>query len=230
MMRALATRLGVIGARAGLGVLLAGACVAAAPNSAFAGGRHSESRGGEFRSDYFRGGEFRIGLDIPGPVVVRQDPPMCDPRETQMRETQVWVEPVYRTVCGPQWIAPVYRTVCDRVWVEPVVRNDCQRVWVPDRYEWRDVVRYEYGHRRVCPEWVLVEAGHFEMRDRPVVITPGHYEDVQRQELVCAGHWENVEHQELVTPGHWESRPVYVERPLYEERAGLRVELRLPVR
>jgi hypothetical protein len=89
------------------------------------------------------------------------------------------------------WVEPLYRTVCDRVWVEPVMQREVyDRVWVPDRYEWRETVCWEYGRRVVRGVSVLVEPGHFEDRCRDVVIVPGHYEDRPRQELVSPGHWE----------------------------------------
>ncbi|HSV13087.1 MAG TPA: hypothetical protein VLI90_02425 [Tepidisphaeraceae bacterium] len=210
-------------AQLGLGTILVAAAVGATPASALAG-RHDDFDRRDYR-DHDRG-DLRIGLDLPGIVVEhRYTPPPCDPVETR-----VWVEPVYRTVCDRQWMPATYRTVCDRVWVEPVTRTVCDRVYVPDRYEWRDVVRYEYGYRRVARERVLVEPAHYVEQPHQIVVTPGHYQDVQRQELVCDGHWDNVEHQELVTPGHWETRERIVERPLYEEHAGVRLDLRFPIR
>lgn len=143
------------------------------------------------------------------------------------RVTKVWVEPVYRTVTDRVWREPVYRTVTDRVWVEPVVREECERVWVPDRWEVRDVVRYECGVTVVTRQRVLVEPGHFEMRPRPVVMAPGRWECVERQELVCEGRWEFVERQELVCPGRWEMRtervPVLVDR--HDHRGGWEVSV-----
>lgn len=102
------------------------------------------------------------------------------------RVDRVWVEPVYRTDCDRVWVAAVYRTECDRVWVEPC-------------YEMRDVVHYEWGHRRI-------------VRER-VIVSPGHYEDRPRQVLVSDGHWENVDRQVLVSAGHWEDRVVVVPAP-----------------
>src|ERR1051326_7332158 len=123
--------------------ILAAAAVGAVPASAFAGGHdrdqgrsiysrddHRDSRdfrGRDDHRDYDRdehhdrgGADFRVsvGSDCPAPVVVAPQ--------------QVWVAPVYRTVCTPEWVAPVYRTVCDRVWREPVVRKECERGWVPE--------------------------------------------------------------------------------------------------
>ena len=89
----------------------------------------------------------------------------------------------YRPVVREErvWVEPVYRTVCDRVWVEPVTQREIyDRVWVPDRYEWRETVCWEYGRRVVRGQSVLVEPGHFEDRCREVVIVPGHYEVVNR--------------------------------------------------
>src|SRR5205807_4603939 len=88
--------------------------------------------------DHGRGG-VRIEVDV------RKDRDRCDP-VYEDRETRIWVE-------------PVYRTVCDRVWVEPVVRSECDRVWVPERCEYREVVRYERGCRRIYRERVVVEPG-----------------------------------------------------------------------
>ena len=88
------------------------------------------------------------------------------------------------------WVAPVYRNVCDRVWVAPVTQTVCERVWVPDRYEERQVVRYEGWWRRVECVRVLVQPAHYEEQSRQVEVAPGHWQEVQRQELVSAGHWE----------------------------------------
>lgn len=77
---------------------------------------------------------------------------------------------------------PAYEDREVRVWVEPVYRTVTNRVWVADRYETREVDRYDHGRRERWEERVLVE--------------PAHYEDVCRQELVCEGHWET--HMERV--------------------------------
>jgi hypothetical protein len=210
--------LGTIGAG-----VLAMATMAAAPVTALAGHRD----GGGWDRGHDHSGGLRIGVDLP-PVVVQ---PPVDEVYCQPAQTQVWVEPVYRTVSERQWVPATYRTVSDRVWVEPVVRNDCARVLVADRYEWRDVVHYEYGYRRVIRERVLVEPAHYVDQPQTAVVTPGHYEDVQRQELVCDGHWETVERQELVYPGHWETRQMLAERPFAaDNHGGLSVEVHLPLR
>jgi len=101
-----------------------------------------------------------------------------------------WREPAYETRTTRVWVAPVYRNVCDRVWVAPVTQTVCERVWVPDRYEERQVVRYEGWWRRVECVRVLVQPAHYEEQSRQVEVAPGHWQEVQRQELVSAGHWE----------------------------------------
>ncbi|HEY8746786.1 MAG TPA: hypothetical protein VIM11_02350 [Tepidisphaeraceae bacterium] len=70
----------------------------------------------------------------------------------------------------------VYQDREVRVWIDPVYRTVCERVWVADRYEYRDVVHYWHGMRRIHTEQVLVESGH--------------YQDVNHQEVVTPGHWE----------------------------------------
>src|SRR4051812_4774602 len=206
--------------RFGIGALLAAAAVGASPSAALAG-RH----GGYDRGDSDRG-DVRIGFDLPSVIVLdHRDTIDCDPVATR-----VSVQPVYRTTCDRQWVPATYRTACERVWVEPATRIECVRVYVPACYEWRDVVRYEYGYRTVCRQRVLVSPAHYEEQRRAVAVTPGHYEEVQRQVLVCEGGWQNVERRELVTPGHWETRERIVERPVYDEHAGVRFELRLPIR
>lgn len=127
------------------------------------------------------------------------------------RATQVWVEPVYQTAVDHVWVAPTYRTVTDRVWCPPVTQNVTQRVWIPDRFEGRDVVRYEHGRRCIVRENVLVAPGHYEDRVTQVEVTPGHYDEAQHQELVCAGHYEDVQRQVLVAPGHFETRVAEIE-------------------
>lgn len=195
----------------GLGAVLAIAAAGAVPKVALADARdhgdraarveHRDDRS-DHRDDHFRSGHdhddhdsggIRIGVGIP----IGGDPQP----EPAVAETRVWVDPVYRPVTEQQWVPPVYRTVTEHV-------------WVPDRYEWRDVERYERGRRVIERVQVLVQ--------------PGHYEDCQRQELVCAGHTETVEHQELVTPGHWEIReaPVVVQPPPREP--SFHIDLRLP--
>lgn len=104
------------------------------------------------------------------------------------RTTQVWVE-------------PVYRTVCDRVWVEPVTRTVEDRVWVPARYETRRVERHDRNGR--C----------YTVTQR-VLVEPAHYETRCREAVVRQGHWDNIERQELVTPGHYEYRTEQVAVPV----------------
>jgi hypothetical protein len=170
---------------------------------------------------------LHVDVDIRSGHVERHDD--CPP-VYQERETRVWVEPVYRTVADRQWIEPVYRTVTERVWREPVVQRVKQRVWAPDRYEDRQVMRYERGREVVYHERVLVERGHFGIHENEVVVSPGHYEDVARQELVCEGHWQTIERQELVAPGHWETRVerVAIAPPPPSPHRGEHIELRLP--
>src|SRR5690349_4382486 len=147
--------------RFGAGVVLA-AAIGATPSAALAG-RHDDYDHGDRYRDHDRG-DVRIGFNLPGIAIEpRFSPPVCEPTEAR-----VWVAPVYRTVCDRQWVPATYRTVCERVWVEPVMRTVCDRVYVPDGYEWRDVVRYEYGYRRVCRERVLVAPAHYEEQTRQV--------------------------------------------------------------
>ena len=128
------------------------------------------------------------------------------------RRVQVWCEPVYRTVCDDVWTPPVYRVVCDRVWHEPVYRVEREQLWVPDRYEVRDIVRYDLcGCRTITQERVLVEPAHYEIREHQVLVSAGHFEDVERQVCVCEGHYDHVTRQELVTPGHYEWRTELVQ-------------------
>ena len=106
------------------------------------------------------------------------------------------------------WVEPVFRTVCDRVWIAPVVEDRDVHTWVPDRFELQDVVYHEGHHRIIRREEVLVEPAHDVCQPQEVVVTPGHFEDMQRQILV--------------TPGHFEDRvaPVVVE-PRHEDRIGI---------
>ena len=172
------------------------------------------------RRDDHGGG--RIDIHLGGPTWDR--PPVIEERTAQ-----VWVEPVYRTVSERVWVPAEYRTVTDRVWREPVVQRVRQNVWVPDRYEDRDIGRWEHGRRVIVRERVLVAPGHYELRNCDVVVVPGHYEDITRQELVCDGHWAMVNREELICPGHWETR---VERvavgPRHDDSA--RIDLKIPIR
>jgi hypothetical protein len=196
MIRPFKSLVGAVGPR-GLGLIFATAVAAALPTSAMAGrygDDRSRDRDRDVRDyrDSDRHDRGRVDVDF------RRDSAPAPSCET----TEVWVE-------------PVYRTVYERVWVEAVVRRDCERVWVPDRYEVRDVVRREGRHDVIRREQVLVERGHYADVARDVVVTPGHFADVPRQELVCAGHFERVER-------------VAVAPPRREE--GLRFDLRLPFR
>jgi hypothetical protein len=150
--------------------------------------------------------------------------PACPPPVVVDRAHQVWVEPVYRTVCDKVWVEPVYQTVCEKVWRDPVVEKRVERVWVPERRELREVRR---GYR-LTREWVCIP-GHYQEVYRDVVVVPGRHEEVRRQVLVSEGHWQTVERQELVSAGHWET---HVERVAVAPpaRDGLRIDLRLPIR
>lgn len=133
-------------------------------------------------------------------------PPVCEERGVQ-----VWVEPVYRTVCDEVYERPVFRTVVERVWREPEYRTTCERVWVPDRYEIREVTRYDCGRPAIYRERVLVCPAHYEKIERRVVVCEGRYETIERQVPVSEGHYRHIERQELVTPGHYETRTERVE-------------------
>jgi hypothetical protein len=173
------------------------ALATAGVSSLFAANAHAGDRYGHDS----RGGEsVAIGVQIGGGGWRGDD-------NCEVRETRVWVEPVYRTVCEKVWVEPVYKTTCDRVWVAPVTRTVCEKVWVPDRYECRTVVhRDRHGYTFRSEERVLVERGHFTSVERVVEVCAGHFDNVERQEPVCAGHFDNVERQEVVAPGHWEIR------------------------
>lgn len=131
------------------------------------------------RADRFHNRDHagRVEIDLhSGPVVYEHAPVIVD------RPQQVWVE-------------PVYQTVCDKVWHEPVVQKQVDHVWVPERHELRDV----YRNGRVSREPV-VTPGHYEDVSRDVVLTPGYYEDVNRQVLVAPGHWETRVQAVVVAP------------------------------
>ena len=190
-----------------LGTMLAGATASVIPTTAYAG-HH----------------DINLDIDIAAPHR-HVDPPVCEDRPVQ-----VWVEPVYQTVCDRHWVEPVYQTVTERVWCPPVTKNECVRVWVPERYE-------DHRVRRMTPYGVIFSTervcipGHYEDQTRQVVITPGHYDDIQRQQLVCDGHWETSDRQVLVTPGHYEThiQRVEVQRSHIEERPVGRIGVRLPL-
>jgi hypothetical protein len=224
----------------------AGASLAALPPTALAG-RFDTHRGSDHREyrhdgrnddrhhdhDGHRDGDQRprghldIHIGAGGPPVICPPPP-------RVVEERVWVESVCRIVVDRVWAEPVYRTVIDRVWIEPVVRTIPDRKWLPDRYECRDVVRYDrFGRRSTCREYVLVERGHFVDCPRDVIITPGRFEERPRQELISGGRWDTVERQELVCAGHWETRLVEAHAappaPRPYEGPFTRIDLRLPL-
>jgi hypothetical protein len=168
--------------------------------------------------DHDRGGRVNVDIRTGGDNCERP-PVIVD------RPQQVWVEPVYRTVCDRVWVAPVFQTVCEKVWREPVVEKRTERVWVPASRVVQDVRRGNHVSR----EWVFTPA-HYEDHCQEVVVSPGHWEDVQKQVLVAEGHWQNVERQELVSAGHWETRVERVAVAAPEPRHdGVRIDLKLPV-
>lgn len=128
-------------------------------------------------------------------------------QRVEERTTQVWVEPVYRSVCDRVWVAPVYRTETTRQWRDAEVINETRQVWIPDRWEertsrggWRDGCRDGHAER------VLVERGHYETRTVPVIVKEAGWHNVDTQVVVCDGHFEEVQRQELIAPGHYETR------------------------
>src|SRR5688500_9520136 len=135
-----------------LALAAAGACFALGATPVEAGERHGRDRNrvsvgieiGASRHDHRGGGDD-----------------YCEPGYA-FRETKVWVEPVYRTVCDRVWVEAEYRTVCEKVWVAPETKVVCEKIWVPDRYEHRTVVRRDrHGHVIRCEERVLVQRGHY---------------------------------------------------------------------
>ena len=149
------------------------------------------------------GFDIHIGSDRPAR---RWVPGVCEDRAVQ-----VWVEPVYRTVCDEVYERPVFRTVVDRVWHEPVCRTVVEKAWVPDRYEYREITRYDCGRPALFRERVLVCPAHYERIERRVIVADGFYENVEHQVPVSEGHYRKIERQELVTPGHYETRTERVE-------------------
>jgi hypothetical protein len=133
----------------------------------------------------------------------------CSP-VIETREAQIWVEPVYRTVCEDVVIPPTCHTVSERVWIEPRVRSVGESVFVPERWEERTVVRDDHCGRPVNYRTVrvLVEKAHYETRCHDEVVVPGHFEIVDRQVPDCAPVTRRVERRELVTPGHFECRRI----------------------
>jgi hypothetical protein len=173
---------------------------------------------------------LRFDVVVPvTPVVVDPGPACPPPVAYAPQPTQVWVEPVYRTVCDRQWVEPAVQTVTTRVWVPAVTTSATQRVFVPDQFGWRTVLAYDgWGRPYRARQWVLVAPGHYEDQVANVVVTPGHYEDVPQQQVVSEGHWTTVERQELVTPGHWETQVAAVAVPACpppEPRPVFRVRL-----
>jgi len=172
---------------------------------------------------------FRFDIVVPVTPVVVDPGPACPQAVYAPQQTQVWVEPVYRTVCDRQWVEPAVQTVTTRVWVPAVTTSATQRVFVPDQFAWRTVVAYDgWGRPYRTRQWVLVAPGHYEDQVASVVVTPGHYEDVPQQQVVSEGHWTTVERQELVTPGHWETQVTPVAVPICpppEPRPVFRVRL-----
>lgn len=175
-----------------------------------------------------------VHIDVAVPVVVDPGPDACPPPVQVAR--QVWVEPVYRTVCDRQWVEPVTRTCTDHVWIPPVTTTAAPAaVWVPDQYAWREGVSYDaYGYPRRCRVQVLVAAGHYQTTGGgTVVVTPGYYQDVTRTEVVAVGHWQDVQRQEVVAAGHWETRvDVIAPTPppvvVVQERPRVDLRVRLP--
>jgi len=157
------------------------------------------AQAGEFRGD--RDNRTAIGVEFGFHDYDRRPEPAY-----AVRETKVWVEPVFRTVCDKVWVEPIYRTVTEQVYRAPETKTVCEKVWVPDRYEVRTTLRRDRGRVVRCEDRVLVEPAHYTTVERVVEVCPGRWETETRQELVCAGHFDNVEHRDLVTPGHYEIR------------------------
>ena len=124
-------------------------------------------------------------------------------------------EPVYEERRVRVWCPPVYRTVVEKRWCEPVYETVCEKVWVPDRYEVRQVRRYDRHHGwHMCEERVLVCAGH--------------YENVERRVCVREGYWDNVERQVCVSEGHWDYKAERVQvgtREVYGPLGGLALRI-----
>jgi len=190
------------------------AAVAALPAAANAGYRDWHRDG--WRHDDHDHGHFDIRIG-------GGDYGTCPP---PVYQEQVWVAPVYRTVTQQVWVPATSTTVVDHVWVEPVVQRTTEHTWVPDRYELRDVTRWENGRQVTCKENVLVEAGHYADVPHDVVITPGHYEDRPRQQFVDA-HYETVTRQEVVVPGHYELIDRVAAAPV--QRDGFSLGVRIPI-
>jgi hypothetical protein len=193
------------------------------------------NRGDRFpQRDYERGPERPAAWQPPPrershvAVDVQLGNGLCTLPVIEERQTRVWVEPVYRTVCDRVWVEPVYRATFERVWHEPVYREEFNRVWVPDRWEIRHTVVWDCDRRVVRQDRVLVEPAHFAMRPRRILVCAGRWETVERRELVCEGHWKTVEHQELVSPGRWEVRTerVALTEPRFREESFFNFRVR----
>ena len=124
-------------------------------------------------------------------------------------------EPCYEERRVRVWCPPVYRTVVEKKWCEPVYQTVCEKVWVPDRYEVRQVRRYDPRCGwHVCEERVLVCAGHYETVERRVCVREGHWDTVERQVCVSEGHWD------------WKTERVQVgTREVYEPLGGLALRI-----
>jgi hypothetical protein len=142
---------------------------------------------------------FHVDVLLPAPAVVVASPAVIVPG-SDCQTTQIWVE-------------PVYRTVTDRVWVAPVTTTAVQRMAVPAQYGWSNVVVYDAFGR-----------GH--IRPQRVEISPAHYEDQAVQVVVTPGHFEEQTHQELVSPGHYQTQ--VVQTPVVVQPVPARVEIPLP--
>jgi len=176
------------------------AAIAALPAVASAGGRWDSDRDSKRRVD------VRVDIDVSRDRFPRRD---SDDSQWVSYEKRVFVEPVYRTVSDRVWVEPVYRDVCDRVWHEAVYDDRRERVWVDERFEYREVVRFDLcGNRIVCRERVCVEPGHYEERRVRVCVREGYWQDVSRREVVCDGHWKKIERRECVSEGYWTTNTV----------------------
>lgn len=111
---------------------------------------------------------------------------------------------VRRPDCVTQiWVEPVYRTVSERVRVEPVYKTICEDVCVPARHETTERVCFEHGRRVTRLERVLIPA-HTERVERRVCMSEGRYDCVEHRVVVCAGHYETQTLAVEVSHRHWE--------------------------
>jgi hypothetical protein len=149
----------------------------------------------------------RVVVPICPPPVVVAAPVAVQPPVVVQQPEQVWVAPVYQTVCDRQWVPPVTQTVTSRVWVPPATQAVTRAVYVPDQYGYRRVATVDaYGRAFYSRQYVLLTPAHYETRTESVEVAPGHYEDVAQQQVVAEGHWATVERQQEVAPGHWETQ------------------------